>query len=234
MLLKLLPLALTLISISSAGLASSPDWTSLRKLDTDAPVWTPEVSHPKDTVEITKSLEQDMAPYYLEFQSKGVVSIFLGWGYEIYSLPRYHTFYSTLQAASEQLHLGLTQWTSAAELPKIGFTDPKNNVRYEITLGHERSDYINAFSHYDVVMYGGHSRHGRGPAFDSFSNYFRMGNVFDQIEIEAENTNFLTEEIQLTSKYPIKSIQIRSIQPKCRSRIADRSRSSILQGSCKV
>jgi len=147
----------------------------------------------------------EMADYYKHFQEKHSVKIYLGFGIEAYDPRRASEIFQMLQRLSQYLNLRISKWKLTQD-GKISFTDTQNRVDYSIVIGNERNEFAQAFSKYDVVMYHGHSRYGRGPAFGSFTNYFRMGSVFPTIEVDTRNRYFQEEPIQKTSEFPLQDV----------------------------
>ena len=199
---KSILLIISLVQISYGN----TNYDYLNSLATPQSNWQPEITN----------LESSLAPlpninlqgFYTEFGADGVVRIFEGLGAERY-YPRWgEDLHRMLQTIATQEKLPFTQFTMNPQLTKISFINSLTNLRYEVTIGNERDQFSNAFSSYEVIMYVGHSRYGRGPAFQNMTNYFRMGNVFETIEVDTRNKYFLSEEMQLTETYPSISINL--------------------------
>lgn len=157
-------------------------------------------------------LTVDLNPFYDQFAGDGVVNIYLGFGKDAYTASRGSQMFSMLQELAKFHNLQISDWVLSADGHHLSFSDVEGEIDYQIDIGHERNEFQKAFSKYEVVMYHGHSRYGRGPAFDEYWNYFRMGDVFATIEVDVRNTYFLNEPMQLTSQYPPQPITLNGVQ----------------------
>jgi hypothetical protein len=176
----------------------------LNKYDPAPREWTVEKAPAKSVSE--PPLRQDLSAYYDAFQKEDEVKIFYGWGYQSYTGNKEVDFYSMLKELATQEGLRISNWSLSRDKRVIRFVDDETDLPYSITLGHERNDFARSFADHNIVMYHGHSRYGRGPAFESFFNYFRMGDVFPTIEVDTRNPYFQDEPMQLTDQYPAQSV----------------------------
>ena len=151
-------------------------------------------------------LDVPLAKFYGEFEKTKIVKAYLAMGAQFYSPSVAQGFLDALKSINDNLKLGLTDFLITDQA--ISFFDGTRGITYEVTVGHERNDFIDALSEYQVVMYYGHSRHGRGPALDDMTNYFRMGNVFNFLEVDVRNPYFHSEPIINTEQYPTEAVSL--------------------------
>lgn len=204
-------LGLTIVALTNASFADEEfeavrDFSFLDHLDWQPKPWVPEASEELDGE--AGRLEIDLAPFYEEFARDGHVSIYVGYGNEGYYRERGEQIFEMLKVLAKHAGTRLTGW-SRIENPEgtsIAFRDSETGLSYSVTVGGERNAYVNAFATHEVVMYHGHSRQGRGPAFGEFQNYFRMGKEYEVVEVDTRNPYFRNEPIQLTNKYPLKKM----------------------------
>ncbi len=81
-------------------------------------------------------------------------------------------------------------------------------------MGHERNEFKESFSKYQIVTYEGHSRYGQGPAFESTSKtgiFPPVGNNFPAIEVDTRNPYFPNEPIQLTNQFPVQNVTLDNV-----------------------
>jgi hypothetical protein len=178
----------------------------LNKFDRAPREWAVEKPVLRD--EPVEALSQELTGYYEEFQEEDEIKIFYGFGYQSYVDNKETDFYAMLQALATEQGMKLTDWNLSNDKKTIRFVDSATKMPYVITLSHERNEFAHSFADHNIVMYHGHSRYGRGPAFDSFHNYFRMGNVFPTIEVDTRNPYFQTEPMELTEQYPPQSVTL--------------------------
>jgi hypothetical protein len=192
-----------MIGLGGTVYANGGRYRYLDRFDPRPPVWTPEPRREtEDIVEPEPELQHDLTDYYDEMRADGTVKIFYGFGYEAYQSGEEPTFYEMLRELGAHEYPDAVDWSYDTDQKRIHFRDAKHDVRYQVDLGHERDAFASAFGTHRVVMYHGHSRYGRGPAFDSYWNYFRMGNIFENIEVDTRNPYFGDEPMQLTDDYP--------------------------------
>ena len=137
--------------------------------------------------------------YFNDFQKDGLLNIYIGFGKDAYDKDSSKELLTYLAELNKGEALG---WTN------IILNKTKNTISFEagaldieVQIGSIRSEYISSFSKYDVIMYHGHSRLGRGPAFEHYTNYFRMGTQFTTVEVDALLPAFLNEEIKMLQDY---------------------------------
>ncbi|HAR44509.1 MAG TPA: hypothetical protein DCS07_18070, partial [Bdellovibrionales bacterium] len=192
----LLFLAGTLVLSATTALAEQYDF--LEQFEDRSSAWSREIT--TAPVERVKPLAGDLQPFYEDFARDGEVTLYIGYGYEAWSPNRATSLYNMMLSLASAYGLRTGNWQLKDQ--KIRFTDLNRNIKYRITVGGDRESFINAFANHEVVLYNGHSRYGRGPAFGSFTNYFRMGNVYKKIEVDTRNPYFLQEPMLLTDRYP--------------------------------
>lgn len=182
------------------------DYSFLDAMDIQPVAWVPEQS--PSVQEKQRALDIDMKPFYEDFATDGIITFFVGYGNEGYYPERGEQIFEMLKAMGAHFNLQLTDWalTKDADKTTIGFRDAGRNLSYFITVQGERNAFADAFSRNEVVMYHGHSRYGRGPAFGKFENYFRMGHKHRTVEVDARNPYFKTEPILRTRRYPAKNL----------------------------
>lgn len=174
----------------------------LRKFEEGLPHPAREVSAAGPRNAEPPPLNLKMDPYYESITHSGEVRSYVGVGVEFYHPQVASQILSAAKALSDHLQLGLTEWIWEQEKSRLSFFDPQRQVRYFLTVGFERNEFIEALAYFPVVMYSGHSRLGRGPAFEDFSNYFRLGNIYATIEIDTRNRYFRTEPLKKTDEFP--------------------------------
>lgn len=203
---QMFSLFLALILQSQVSLAENIGrFNFLDDLEQSATVWTKEVT---PSIQKLEPVDVDLTEHYREFAEDGQIKIYVGYGYEAWYDERTSTLYQMLRRLSSYYRLPLGRWSNDGA--DIRFQDLKSGIKFLITVGNERNEFMNAFSSYEVVMYSGHSRYGQGPAFGSFSNYFRMGTVFETIEVDTRNPYFLDEPILKTDKFPVRTVELDS------------------------
>lgn len=148
-------------------------------------------------------LNRPLADYYQAIKSDGVVNMYYGLGMDHYHSDAHLFFHAKLkeQFTKDRLTVDDLRWE---DRDTLAFT--YNAVRYFVRLGNERNEFAEALNRYEVVMYGGHSRYGVGPVFQSYDSYFRMGYDYSSIEVDTRNPYFKNEKILEAMKYPVKSI----------------------------
>jgi hypothetical protein len=203
MLFRLFSLSILLLA-TQTSLANS-EYQKLKYLERPILDWLPEFN-PTLKSSLSTSLNQPLSDYYSAFADDGVVTIYLGYGKDAWGPQRPQELFSMLQNLANSTPNLFDKW-SFTQNRTIKFHDIKNDLYFEFTIGHERNEYIAAYSTHEIVMYHGHSRYGRGPAFDEYWNYFRMGNQFKFIEVDTRNKYFLNEEMQQTQLFPPLPIQ---------------------------
>ena len=154
------------------------------------------------------ALNVSLAPFYQDFQSDKKVSFYIGFGKDAYTGYRVGEISTMLVELAKFHGMSFTNWSLDEHKEHVSFDDPKSGITYEIQVGHELNEFKRAFEHYDVVLYHGHSRYGRGPTFDDYTNYFRMGNNYRTIEVDATSTYYKSEPIQLTGQYPVQDTEV--------------------------
>ena len=205
-------LGLIIISSTGAALAATPDYRYLKKTEVQEPKnWSRESDNSARAMRVEAPSEDllnlDLNPYYAEFEGDGVVKVFLGWGVEAWSSDRVQSLKQQIEsiAATERLPIKVEVQT---ERPGLLLRQENRGVTIQIDTGHERNEYANAFKDYEIVMYHGHSRYGQGPAFEGFQNYFRMGDVFQTIEVDTRNPYFSAEPILNTAEFPLLDVTL--------------------------
>ncbi|OFZ20249.1 MAG: hypothetical protein A2X94_15350 [Bdellovibrionales bacterium GWB1_55_8] len=212
-------LLLALLSIqptsSSAALTEEPRgngrFSFLDELEKHPDPWTQETSGEDahltgDAEDNLPELSIDLTPFYRDFAQDGIVNIYMGYGYEAYSPGKGAQLYKMLNLLGSKEDLELLFAPLERDQQTVRFRDVRRGIDYQIQIGPERDDYRRAFSKYEVVMYTGHSRYGRGPAFGTFWNYYRMGDRFETIEVDTRNPYFDFEPIVLTERFPLLKI----------------------------
>ncbi|OFZ20250.1 MAG: hypothetical protein A2X94_15355 [Bdellovibrionales bacterium GWB1_55_8] len=198
------PVILSVIASFWFGIASSKaephSFDFLDPIDQQPTAWEPERS--RDSRETQDPIEVDLRPYYREFTRDGIINIYIGYGVEAYYPERSAQIFEMLKALGKHHELALTNWSLSDDKRIVSFRDSLNGVRFNITVEHERNQFINAFSTHELVMYHGHSRRGKGPAFGAFENYFRMGRKYKSLEVDTRNIYFRDEPILKTDLYP--------------------------------
>lgn len=152
------------------------------------------------------ALEIAMNGYYEEFANLDEISIYIGTGVEWTAPNQVQQLFDMLKAIAQQKTLDITDWQMSGS--KITFFDKQKQLRYSITVGTERDQFADSFSKSPVVMYLGHSRYGRGPAFEDMTNYFRMSDEYQTVEMDVRNKYFLTETILKTDEFPLQSVTL--------------------------
>ena len=106
-------------------------------------------------------------------------------GKDAYYSGRFSAMVNMFKDLAKTYNLSIKKWNLNNITQQVSFVNAVTGVKYNITFGYERNDYYNAFKNYEVVMYHGHSRYGRGPAFEKYTNYFRIGTKFPGIEVSS-------------------------------------------------
>jgi len=190
--------------IGSGQLQASSDYFDfLDPIDQQPLKWVPESTD--DSEESSQEIKANLSSFYEEFAQDGNISIYIGYGYEAYFPERAAQIYEMIKVLASHYKINLMNWSFKKDQGSIQFYDPVRKLTYSIKVGSHRNNYIQAFSKYEVVMYHGHSRYGRGPAFGAFENYFRMGRNYSAIEVDTRNPYFQNEPILKTDLYPILS-----------------------------
>lgn len=153
-------------------------------------------------------VQTDLAPFYQEMEQDGVVTFYLGIGAQGYSPQYVSSLAEALRKVIVSNNLPLTKPILYPQKEQVQFSSVDGKRKYLIQIGKERNDFMSAFKRYDIVMYGGHSRYGRGPAFEQMSNYVRIGDEFDAIEVDTRNPYFLEETILKTAEFPLIPIEL--------------------------
>lgn len=200
--IALFALAMCLTSLGDPG--SENRYGFLDRFEGSPGTWIPETERQGD--EDISPTRVDLLPFYNEFASDKTVTFYIGFGIDAYTLYRMEELFEMLQELGKSFDLNLGDWQLDTAKSMIVFTDLDTSIRYEISVGHERDEFKASFANHEVVMYHGHSRYGRGPAFGDPSNYFRMGDAFKTIEVDVRNRYFRSEPLQLTDQYPPKDI----------------------------
>lgn len=157
-------------------------------------------------------LNINMQGFYNAFKQSKKVRIYLGFGKDAAHAGRATEINTMLEELVKFYDLKLSDWKFDAPNQFISFHDDTTDIDYSVQIGDERNAFAKAFENHEVVMYHGHSRYGRGPAFKEYWNYFRMGNVFPVIEVDTRNPYFRTEPIQDTATYPIQTVELSGSQ----------------------
>ena len=175
----------------------------LKILDEKSPKWKVEkkIEHAPRFAPINVELKE----YYEEFAQDGVVTIYLAHGKDGYNSYKNEQIFAMLKKAKVKEKLPISKINYDKNVRKISFKNIITGVWYKITLGHERDEYAKSYNRYEVVMYHGHSRYGRGPAFEAYDNYFRIGRQFLGIEVRANNMYFQKSDVALLNDYPLKT-----------------------------
>lgn len=198
-------LVLTLfLVLSTLSYAIPTDYSFLNQFEPPKPGYVPERT--------TRKFADDPAPlniamknYYSDFHQLEELKIYVGGGAEIYYSGWPSAIFNMLESSNKTLNIGMTDLKLTGQV--ITFKD-KKGLKVRVTIGDERAEFVNSFSNSNVVVYLGHSRYGRGPAFKQMWNYFRLGNVFPIIEVPTDTPAFSKEPLQETETYPALSTQI--------------------------
>jgi hypothetical protein len=197
---------LSVLFFANVIFAAESNFNFLKKFDVTSSTWTKEFDFlPRFDVE---PVQADMSRFYDDFKKDGEITFFLGWGVEAYSAGRADSLFAMLQHLAQRRNLALVNWQLNSSKKRISFRDSKQGIVYSIDLGHERNEFQAAFENHEIMMYHGHSRNGRGPAFDDFQNYYRMGAVWSDIEVATTNPYFLDEPVTLKDTHPLKYVEI--------------------------
>lgn len=142
----------------------------------------------------------DLTSMQNTFAEDGELTIYFGLGKDAYYPKSAVNFKAMLEALFEgQENISTPVLTGES----IKFHNLNRNLDVIIEVGKERNTYKTAYKTHDIIMYSGHSRYGRGPAFESYSNYFRMGKNWPKIEVDTRNTYFLDEPILDQTKFSL-------------------------------
>ena len=169
--------------------------------------WQSEVDQNSATQNTTQKFSeenQELAPYYEEFAELEEIKIYIGWGKDAWEPNRFGSFLNVLINTMNFQRLNIVNFRLDQQNMRVNFTSRWNNKKYLIQGGYDREGYISALKDFDAVIYHGHSRYGRGPAFESYQNYFRLGKNHDMIEVSANNRYFIFENILNQDQYPPK------------------------------
>lgn len=200
---------LVFISLFSFALSraeeSIPDYSFLKELDRQPRPWVPE-STPGNIEAEGEILETDLRPFYDEFAADGHVSFYVGYGNEGFYPERGEQILEMLKLMSTRSGMRLVDWNlrQNANGAYFSFKDASSGITYSVTVEGERNGYMRAFSRHEVVLYHGHSRYGRGPAFGMFENVYRMSDAHPSIEVDARNPYFRSEPILKRRKHPVR------------------------------
>jgi hypothetical protein len=187
---------LVLVLFTNVLRAGKYDFLERFEIPISAPV---EASPPHEDI---LPISLPMSAFYSALGADKKITFYLGFGKDAFHGRRLSELYEMLREISKIFSLGFDHWYIDTDSNVLGFQNPSTGIAYAVTLGHERNEFGDAFKAHDIVMYHGHSRYGRGPAFDSYSHYFRMGDVFPTIEVDVRNSYFLDEEILQADTYP--------------------------------
>lgn len=199
------PLIVALLFVAFSSHATSPGkYEYLKAIDPLARFFPIETTPSPATA--PPAIVRNLSRFHEDFTDDGLVTFYIGLGKDVAYANPTQVLLQALQLINTKESLGLQDFQSDAKM--VRFTNADRSVKYEIEMGIERNEFQQAFSKHEVVMYFGHSRYGRGPAFETYSNYFRMGSVFDVIEVEAQNRYFLNEPIKKTQEFPVQQIDL--------------------------
>lgn len=196
--------ALAILTSPESRSAGSP-FDFLDRHESRAPTWTPELT-PDTAEDVSEPAQASLTPFLEEFRADGVVKMYIGYGYEAWFPERAGQLYNMLIDLGAYYGLPLDQWSFNGE--QIRFRDWRRGIRYVVRIGTERDEFMGAFESQEVVLYHGHSRYGQGPAFESFSNYFRIGANFPSIEVDTRNRYFRDEPMLLQERFPPRSVNL--------------------------
>lgn len=198
--MKTFLLFVTLSLFSFAG-----RYDHLKKFDIAKPKgWNPEVAR-FTRAKPQRSLNIRMKPYYDAFKENGEVNVYFGHGIDGWTFERPKALNDML---FKEVGTHSANWKFDETTRTISFTRKSDNVDFRIKVGYERNEFAKAFEKNQIVMYHGHSRYGRGPAFEVYSHYFRIGYLFPVIEVDTRNPYFLNEDILETDVYPVKKVDL--------------------------
>ncbi|HCM39685.1 MAG: hypothetical protein A2Z97_04915 [Bdellovibrionales bacterium GWB1_52_6] len=172
----------------------------LDPIDQQPYAWEPESS--ASSGEAQDPIEVSLRQYHQEFTRDGKISIYIGYGHEAWFPERAAQIFEMLKILGGHYGLTLTDWRRSEDGSIITFRDAGKALFYEITIEGDRNRFINAFATHEIVMYHGHSRNGKGPAFGAFENYFRMGRKHPSLEVDTRNIYFRNEPMLKTKRYP--------------------------------
>ena len=178
----------------------------LKKFESDFKWPIPEKATVQSTLEASPEIH--LGDYYSEFQQDHIVTVYVGGGAEFFQIehsPR--NIFDQVSSLNENEKLGLTNLKFDSN-KWISFYDPKRQLTFKITVGGERNEFIEALANYEVIVYMGHARYGRGPAFEQMWNYFRMGYEFPTIELDVRNKYFFGEPLLNLVEYPAQNITL--------------------------
>ncbi len=174
-------------------------------------LWQREIDPNIKPAPVTESISVEMKDYYEEIKADKKVTVYWGLGKDGYYKARLTELKNMILelAKQDQRKLSVTKFQ---EDKILILEDQKSKVSFEILAGHERNEFYQSFKDYEVVMYHGHSRYGRGPAFGEYENYFRIGENFQTIEVGTQNPYFLNEEVLLSETYPLNAVKFGEVQ----------------------
>ena len=147
--------------------------------------WQAETSQDKTDLEPVnfEDQNQDMSEFYETFNDQEEIKIYIGWGKDAWDQGRFSHFINVLINTINYQRLNIIDFKLNNNTLQAQFKSRINNKTYFIQGGFERDAYIAALKNYDIVIYHGHSRYGRGPAFEKYQNYFRLGTNHDFIAV---------------------------------------------------
>lgn len=201
-------LILSALFFSTAFSASASDYSWLKIFDKAPEQWAFEETREIHSLHNEASAEADLTSFYDHFEKDKKVTIGIAWGQDADESWRPSGLEQALQTLLTQQGIETSEWTHDAAKKQISFRKTEGAVLYVISYSMERNDYIRYYKKNEIVMYHGHSRYGRGPAFGSYTNYFRLGLRWETIEVETNNPYFLNEPIMLQDQYPVSEITI--------------------------
>lgn len=150
----------------------------------------------------------DLGSVYDDFKQDGVISIYFGMGYEMYQSGNEETFALMLKGMLRGSTETISNFTYNSHTRTASFIRDSDQIKFQITIGGERNEWIDAWDDKEVIMYHGHSRYGMGPTFGGWNNYFRMGQEFDTIEVDTRNRYFHTEPFASRARHPVQRARV--------------------------
>ncbi len=187
--IKQVLLAIVTIGISTAfGLADELSFNSEILIENDPDLRVPDKALPQ--------LDVPMQPYYEEFAADGLIEVVMAIGAESLSLNQ------AMEYSRDHLE-SFNVSDVVEENRQLRFINLDTGNRYKIDFVDTREGWVRALAEAEVVAYFGHSRYGRGPTFETMTNYFRMGGRFSDVEVDTRNPHFSRESFQQTGTYPV-------------------------------
>lgn len=191
-----------LLSLASASAFAAGKYDSIKQLSRGIHFPTLEIGHAPLQLH-SAPVAVDMTAFYSTFDQQDEIKMYVGMGAQFDFIGTPQMLLTALQTMITEQSLPIANLALNANGNEITFTETTFNKNYRITFGSDRTEFINAFASYPIVVYTGHSRYGRGPTFGEMSNYFRLGNVFPTLEVDVRNPYFLNEPMQDLGQYPI-------------------------------